>query len=331
MDYNNNPRISFDEQGNMYVDGVVVKVKNIVFEDKKSMDIAYRDLKNSFDVGAVSAETFYSELEALRDYYLEDGSAAWWKYTRQILSYEQSLVEEQKEIQERMRQEEIDKRMTSLSALYSLGEINAQQYYDGLEKIRDEFFEKDSSEWQSYTVTLGEFYKNQLDNAMEKSENLADRLFGSIMHHYTIKDQNGNITDSFYRLISPDSRTAEKYLEGYNFLAENGAPGFVLNDYLSKSPNEASEVLRIFRELGSGLPSYFESISETYAQIKGMTNQFFGTEDLKTAVSDIIAAIKEVGDTDSVEITQNFYGNNISPSEISRETENTLKLQGVNL
>ena len=58
MDYKDNPRVSFDEQGNMLVEGVEVKVKTIVFENKKAMDIAYKDLKNSFDLGAVSAEQF---------------------------------------------------------------------------------------------------------------------------------------------------------------------------------------------------------------------------------------------------------------------------------
>ena len=327
MDYSDNPRVSFDEQGNMTVEGVEVKVKSIVFENKKAMDIAYKDLKNSFDLGAVSAEQFYAELENLRDYYLEDGSAAWWQYTKQILSYEQSLKEEQ----EKARQDMIDRRMAGLSALYTLGEFSARDYYNALENLRDEFFEKDSKEWQSYTVSLGKFYKKQLDEAKENSEALTDKLFGSIMHHYTIKDKDGKITDSFYKLISPDTKDAEKFLEGFSYLSQNGAPSFVLSDYLSRSPRDADEVLNMFRALGDKLPGYFAEISQTRSEISAMTNSFFNTDALKSAVNEIVSAIRESGMGDGIDITQNFYGGNLTPSEISAEVANTLRLQGVNL
>lgn len=327
MDYSNNPRVYVDSEGNMYVDGVEVHVKEVVFEDTKSMNAAYRDLKNSFDLGAISAEQFYSELELLRNFYLEEGSAAWWKYTKQILSYEQSLAEEQIKLQMQMAEEKTDK----LSAMYSLGLISAKEYYEKLGNVRDEFFESGTPEWENFSVELAKFYSKQLEQKNKSADNLTDRLAGGIMQLVRIKDQKGKITDEFYRLTTPDVKAAEKYFEGFEFLKSNGAPPYILEEYLSMSANKSAQYIEALGNIGTDLPTYFSKLSDARGQIQSMANELYGTEFLSKAITEIIQSLKDAGFMEGVEITQNFYGTGISPSEVARETVNSLKLQGVSI
>lgn len=333
-----NHRITYDEDGNMYVDGVKAEVVPMVYEDKKSMNIAYKNIKTQFDVGAMTAEEFYRELESLRDYYLADGSAAWWQYTKQIMKYEDGVYEKQEKERikaekeaEKQRQEMIDREISRQSSAYALGLTSAKEYYDSLEQIRNRYFDKESKEWESFTVSMGKFYKNQLETAKDEAESLTSRLTGGIMHHYTIKDKEGKVTDSFYSLKIPDERQIEGFFEGYNYLTENGAPRQILDDYLSMDAASAESYLEVFKTLGNRLPGYFERLTEVTENTMGAAERFFGTDVLSQALSEVISQLEDAGVLSGIEINQNFYGDNISPSQVAQQTVNALKLQGVGL
>lgn len=89
-------RIMRDEVGKMLVEGIVVGIKENSDEVSKEFQKLLDDLDLKKKLGVVSDSEYYRELERLRDQYLEKGTKDWWNYTEKIISYENSVVENQK-------------------------------------------------------------------------------------------------------------------------------------------------------------------------------------------------------------------------------------------
>lgn len=327
MNQTNNQHIQTDENGKVYIDGVEVRIKKVAFEDTKSMNTAYKDLKNSFDLGVISAEEFYNELEFLRNYYLEEGSAAWWKYTKMIINYENSLAEAQAKINSQLAEQKMDK----LSGMYTAGLISAEEYYDQLSKLRNDYFEEGSKQWEDFSIELAKFYSKQIERNDKSAENLTDRLSSGIMQLVRIKGMDGKIQDEVYRLSTPDLETANKYFEGFNYLKDNGAPHFILDKYLSMSTHDALNLFESMARMGNSLPNYFSNLTASRNEIKAMADQIYGSDILQKAINEIIQSLANEGLFNDIEITQNFYGSEISPAAAASETMNSLKLQGVGI
>ena len=89
-------RIGKDEMGNPLVEGIKVAINENAYEMTEQMEKAVTELDFQKKMNLISEQEYYEKLEDLRDNYLGKGSEQWWRYTAQIVQYEQSVVENQK-------------------------------------------------------------------------------------------------------------------------------------------------------------------------------------------------------------------------------------------
>lgn len=160
-----NRRISRDENGNMLVEGLQVGIT--VGEDfgKDAMDAAVKNLKLQLDTAAITTADYYRELEKLRDNYLTRGSEEWWKYTKEVMEYEQKRVEEAKKANKEAFEEELH----LLERKQKLGLISEQEYYIGMKYLRDSYFKEGTEEWQDYTEKLEDFVTKETQTLTDRS------------------------------------------------------------------------------------------------------------------------------------------------------------------
>lgn len=90
-------RVMRDEVGKPLVDGVAVGIQENSREVSKEFQKMLDDLQLKRDLDIINDSEYYSELEKLRDEHLEKGTSDWWEYTKEIIDYEDSIVDEQKE------------------------------------------------------------------------------------------------------------------------------------------------------------------------------------------------------------------------------------------
>ncbi len=327
MNYADSDKIKFGNDGKIYVDGVEVRVKSLVFEDKKSMNTAYKDLKNSLDFGAVSAEEFCKELEVLRDTYLEAGSAAWWNYTKKIISQEQKMAEEQ----DKILQEAINSRVEKLSQMYDMNMISAKDYYNALENVRDTYMEKDTDRWVDFTADLAKTYSSLFENAKESAESLGEELMGPLLQKVTVKDKNGKITDRFYRLNQLNPENAERFAENFEAVKSAGAPSYLLDRILSMSSDKSSDFLEGLVGLGGGIGKYFESLESARQRTGNALDSVFGVSGFEEKLRAILTDLVKSGFFNDITINQTFNAASMSPAEASIEMVNALKMQGVGI
>ena len=71
------------------------ELKENVERKKTLRDEELKSLKNSYELGLISTEQYFSQLSDWRDRYFETGSTEWQSYTTEILKYNKKLAEEQ--------------------------------------------------------------------------------------------------------------------------------------------------------------------------------------------------------------------------------------------
>ena len=134
--------------------------------------------------------------------------------------------------------------------------------------------------------------------------------------------------DPWIKEITGESLNPDYYLD---YLEKNGAPAFLLNDYIGMSPEKASQLIDALNNTGTDVPRFLSELGRTRDSIQSMAEKFFSVDVLAEAVAKIIQNLENSGIASGVEINQNFYGNNLTPSEVARETASALKLQGVGI
>lgn len=319
-----NPVDRFDHDGVSFTD-------SYIFPDQKSaMNIAVKELEATLAAGKISVSEFYEQLRLLRDTYLAQGSELWWKYTAELCDHER---------------EEFDKMMTDetnrLAAMYSIGIISAETYYEKLKALRDTHLKEGTEEWQSMTDKIGEFYTKNVIGAMEKSKAAAEALGGSLFEQMaestlksvTVKDKNGKITDRFYRLDDVDPEALKTFTEGYDYLKSLGAGAAILDKYLSSDINGAGEFIGALKLRGEGAAEYISGLERAKTDSFSFASGVYGVQDFANAVKQAITALADSGyfGKSGVEINQTIYADNISPAEASQELIAALKLQGVGI
>ena len=85
----------------------------------------------------ITQAQYYEELRKLRDEYYEEGSADW-----------QSITEELYDFEKQMREDALDAHLEQLDYELEQGIISEHDYYREIQRIRDNFFVKDSKEWR---------------------------------------------------------------------------------------------------------------------------------------------------------------------------------------
>lgn len=152
--------------------------------EKKKFKSARDELKKEYNLGEIDAATYYSTLEALRDKYLNFAidSDEWYDATVEIKKYRDQLTEDQKKAYEKQleaqkkadeeakKQEEnaIKEAAAARKQAYTDGkselefqlktkQITEKKYYAALDKLRDKYLDKNSSEWRSAYLETYEY------------------------------------------------------------------------------------------------------------------------------------------------------------------------------
>lgn len=152
--------------------------------EKKKFKSARDELKKEYNLGEIDAATYYSTLEALRDKYLNSAveSDEWYDATVEIKKYRDQLTEDQKKAYEKQleaqkkadeeakKQEEnaIKEAAAARKQAYTDGkselefqlktkQITEKKYYAALDKLRDKYLDKNSSEWRSAYLETYEY------------------------------------------------------------------------------------------------------------------------------------------------------------------------------
>ncbi|MBE7028131.1 MAG: hypothetical protein E7407_03750 [Ruminococcaceae bacterium] len=94
-------RITYDEFGNMKIDGQSLSVRQNSYKVPQSFKQAIADIELQFKRASITEEQYYKKMEELRNTYLEKGTKEWWSYTNKIVSYEEKLVKEQQKLIEK--------------------------------------------------------------------------------------------------------------------------------------------------------------------------------------------------------------------------------------
>lgn len=152
--------------------------------EKKKFKSERDVIKKWYNLGDIDAATYYSTLEALRDKYLDSAidSDEWYDATVEIKKYRDQLTEDQKKAYEKQleaqkkadeeakKQEEnaIKEAAAARKQAYTDGkselefqlktkQITEKKYYAALDKLRDKYLDKNSSEWRSAYLETYEY------------------------------------------------------------------------------------------------------------------------------------------------------------------------------
>lgn len=305
-----NRRISRDEHGNMLVEGLAVGIT--VGEDfgKDAMDAAVKNLKLQLDTAAITTADYYREIERLRNTHLTRGSEEWWKYTKEIMEYEQKRVEEAKKANKEAFEEELH----LLERKQKLGLISEQEYYIGMKKLTRSYFTENEKEWQDYTEKLEDFVTKEtqtltdqvgkllqglydeadkaLQDVLSSMDSFRDSVsdFGNYLFHFSVKDQNGRIIDQSTGLV--DFSLRQKELERFTELFKQikalpNIPKKILEDIRKMKPEDAVRLMELMlRTPQQALQNWFQAERDFMDTIDTAADALYG-DDLFAAEENI--------------------------------------------
>lgn len=197
--------------------------------EKKKFKSARDELKKEYNLGEIDAATYYSTLEALRDKYLNSAidSDEWYDATVEIKKYRDQLTEDQKKAYEKQleaqkkadeeakKQEEnaIKEAAAARKQAYTDGkselefqlktkQITEKKYYAALDKLRDKYLDKNSSEWRSAYLETYE-YNQKIIQANKDALN------------HLLSDTSDSTLDALDKLISSRDSLTNK-LKDFN-------------------------------------------------------------------------------------------------------------------
>ena len=295
-----NRRISRDEHGNMLVEGLAVEIT--VGEDfgKDAMDAAVKNLKLQLDTAAITTADYYREIERLRNTHLTRGSEEWWKYTKEIMEYEQKRVEEAKKANKEAFEEELH----LLERKQKLGLISEQEYYIGMKKLTRSYFTENEKEWQDYTEKLEDFIVKEtqtltdqvgkllqglydeadkaLQDVLSSMDSFRDSVsdFGNYLFHFSVKDQNGRIIDQSTGLV--DFSLRQKELERFTELFKQikalpNIPKKILEDIRKMKPEDAVRLMELMlRTPQQALQNWFQAERDFMDTIDTAADALYG-------------------------------------------------------
>ncbi len=222
-------RVMRDKVGKYLSLGVAAGIEQNSDEVVKAFDgmLEKLEYKRKFDI--ISEDEYYTELERLRDKYLEAGSKEWLSYTEKIYSYQKSAVESQKNDIKKLyddvssyadkklsevekKQESYAKKVSSFGELFKtgtiktddetitffhgLGDINGQinemtRYTQGLERLRQRLKSSGISDEaaSSYFAEIASMSAEDAQKAFTLLERTGDDEFNAYIKAYEKKLQ----------------------------------------------------------------------------------------------------------------------------------------------
>ena len=224
------------------------------------------DLQLQRDLDLINEDEYYSQLEVLRNKYLEKGSKDWWQYTKEIIDYEKNSLNSLKDLNEEITNDyknHLKERETLTSEFYS--KISANKLYDNpsliFEGEKKSWYEL--NDWTDELKTLDEF-ENKILSVQERLKNVFagdDEILQSVLD--TIR--NDAFSDESSILLNvmnnTDDASLRKWAEGYK-------------QYIEKSKRITKNVYE--DELKTLDNNFLQKISEKFAnsslfeQLKGI-------------------------------------------------------------
>lgn len=205
--------------------------------EKKKFKTIRDEMKKEYELGEIDAATYYSKLESLRDKYLSNSveSDEWNDATLEIKKYRDQLTEEQKKAYEKQLEaqkkadEEAKKQAekaaqeaaTARKQAYTDGKselefqlktkkITEKEYYAALDKIRDKYLDKNTSEWRSAFLETYEYNQKIVQANKDALEKLLSDTSDSTL---TALEKITSVRDSLTAKLTNFNKTFEKVTE----------------------------------------------------------------------------------------------------------------------
>ncbi len=205
--------------------------------EKKKFKSARDELKKEYNLGEIDAATYYSTLEALRDKYLSNAveSDEWYDATLEIKKYRDQLTEEQKKAYEKQleaqkkadeetkkqaekaaqeaaaaRKQAYNDEKSQLEFQLKTKKITEKEYYAALDKIRDKYLDKNTSEWRSAFLETYEYNQKIVQANKDALEKLLSDTSDSTL---TALEKITSARDSLTAKLTDFNKTFEKVTE----------------------------------------------------------------------------------------------------------------------
>lgn len=162
-------RVMRDEVGRYIAEGIAVGIDDYEYKVSDAFENMLDNLELRRDMGVISEEEYYEQLERLRDEHIKKGTADWWKYTKEIIKYKQDAESEAQE-----------RELSDLKRLREREMITDEQYYRRLLEYRNKYFEDGSEQWREYTDEIADYVESEKNKIIDSYDELTDALGGKI-------------------------------------------------------------------------------------------------------------------------------------------------------
>lgn len=205
--------------------------------EKKKFKSARDEFKKEYELGEIDAATYYSTLEALRDKYLNSAidSDEWHDATLEIKKYRDQLTDEQKKAYEKQleaqkkaddeakkqaekaaqeaaaaRKQAYNDERFQLEFQLKTKQITEKKYYAALDKLRDKYLDKNTSEWRSAFLETYEYNQKIVQANKDALEKLLSDTSDSTL---TALEKITSARDSLTAKLTDFNKTFEKVTE----------------------------------------------------------------------------------------------------------------------
>ena len=308
-----------------------------------------KNLKFNLDMGRITEQKYYEELELLRDTYFAEGTEEWQRYTLEIYNYQKKTFENVKkdiesligEISGKM-ESELDEvarlqanfanKIRSYTPLFSTQTITIRNWDKG-QPLRIE-----NTSLSDFRATLQKFARyTELLNRV-KDRGISRAMFNEIM--------NLSLDDAIKfmeLLLNTPEEEYQAYIMSYNAVqaVAKSLPDYIYRDEIQTIADKYTE---IFKNVFQGLEGEYFGVGSMYAQAmgEGFMSQFANVfTAIKADVENKMKSLQEginfqrysapqaVGNS-PINITSNVNVTGGSPNTaVSRAIERTFKVLGL--
>jgi len=122
-------------------------------------------------------------------------------------------------------EDEFNKRLRNLKYNLDMGYVTEQQYYEGLEALRDTYFAEGTEEWQRYTTEIYNYQKRTFENVKKDMESLIGEISGKMESELDevarLQANFANKIRSYTPLFSTQTITIRNWDKGQPLRIEN--------------------------------------------------------------------------------------------------------------
>ncbi len=359
LDIHSPSRVFRDEVGKMIVEGIEVGIVEEGVQLKEEMDKLLKDLDLKRDAGAISEAEYYRKLEHYRDEYFTKGTEGWWKYTLQIIDFENKQLEQQ----EKILKEQKDNAVTAFKEIASTAEATAKE----IQSAQAGFADKLKGYGSLYETTTNTIVGGAADGSDiiikgARLTSLKDNI--KILNEYTsalkaVRDKG--VPQGFFNMLrdmgieegtafakailnTPEDEL-QAYINDWSYIQSESER--VSKAFYSDEANQiAKDTYDAINAWGDGLPeewkengkltaaSFGDGLLEELTKLEGQVktalgNLFAYTQLPAFAVSGNLTSPDTGAISQTFHYENNFYGDNVSPSDVTRALRQNEKQAGL--